>query len=174
MPVDGSDCMTLYDFYQTFIRHFLNSFSGGFIRQINKDIEITVDGTRTGFRLTKPDAFSGVTLLRLLMRLEEKDEHPTMLDPVSFLSVEELHSVMTAVPNHTSVLLPAGRKQRQIPTPLNGTITVYPATERRSPERFSSSCCKEKDGIIRWVFSFEAGVVQPYMWLFISVIMHST
>ena len=93
---------------------FLNSFSGGFIRQINKDIEITVDGTRTGFRLTKPDAFSGVTLLRLLMPLEEKDEHPTMLDPVPFLSVEELHSVMTAVPNHTSVLLPAGRKQRQI------------------------------------------------------------
>jgi hypothetical protein len=34
------------------------------MRQITKDIEITVDGTRQGFRLFKPDAFSGVMLLR--------------------------------------------------------------------------------------------------------------
>ena len=40
------------------------------MRQITKDIEITIDGNAVGFRLTKLDAFSGVTLLRLLMRLE--------------------------------------------------------------------------------------------------------
>ena len=39
------------------------------MRQITKDIQITIDGAPTGFRLTKPDAFSGITLLRLLMRL---------------------------------------------------------------------------------------------------------
>ncbi len=41
------------------------------MRQITKDIEISIDGTPVGFRLTKLDAFSGITLLRLLMRLGE-------------------------------------------------------------------------------------------------------
>ena len=41
------------------------------MRQITKDIEITIDGNAVGFRLTKLDAFSGVMLLRLLMRLGE-------------------------------------------------------------------------------------------------------
>ena len=41
------------------------------MRQITKDIEITIDGNAVGFRLTKLDAFSGVALLRLLMRLGE-------------------------------------------------------------------------------------------------------
>ena len=40
------------------------------MRQITKDIQITLDGQPMGFCLTKLDAFSGVTLLRLLMRLE--------------------------------------------------------------------------------------------------------
>ncbi len=30
------------------------------MRQITKDIQITIDGSPQGFRLTKPDAFSGV------------------------------------------------------------------------------------------------------------------
>ena len=41
------------------------------MRQISKDIEITIDGSPVGFRLSKLDAFSGVMLLRLLMRLGE-------------------------------------------------------------------------------------------------------
>ena len=41
------------------------------MRQITRDIQISIDGNQTGFRLTKLDAFSGITLLRLLMRLEE-------------------------------------------------------------------------------------------------------
>jgi predicted acyltransferase len=36
------------------------------MRQITKDIEITIDGNAVGFRLTKLDAFSGVSLLRML------------------------------------------------------------------------------------------------------------
>ena len=42
------------------------------MRQITKDIQITIDGSLQGFRLTKPDAFSGVEILRLLLRLQEK------------------------------------------------------------------------------------------------------
>ena len=42
------------------------------MRQITKDIQINIDGSPVGFRLTKLDAFSGVMLLRLLMRLEDK------------------------------------------------------------------------------------------------------
>ena len=98
------------------------------MRQITKDIEITIDGSRTGFRLFKLDAFSGVTLLRLLMRLEEKNDHPTMLDLIASLSEEELRSVMTAVFNHISVLLPAG------PHPvMTGSEWGYPELEHDTP-----------------------------------------
>ncbi len=75
------------------------------MREITKDIEITIDGKPVGFRLTKLDAFSGVALLRLLMRL---DGNPTMLDLIASLSEDELRSVMTSVLNHVEVLLPAG------------------------------------------------------------------
>ena len=78
------------------------------MRQITKDIQLTIDGSPVSFRLTKLDAFSGVTLLRLLMRLEVENDHPTLLDLISSLSEEELRSVMTSVLNHTAVLLPAG------------------------------------------------------------------
>ena len=44
------------------------------MRQITKDIQIKIDGNPVGFRLTKLDAFSGVTLMRLLMRLENQAE----------------------------------------------------------------------------------------------------
>ena len=79
------------------------------MRQITKDIEITIDGNAVGFRLTKLDAFSGVMLLRLLMRLEgqaeqgdgfcrstdvEQENCPrrsafTLLDLISFLTTGE-------------------------------------------------------------------------------------
>ena len=98
------------------------------MRQITKDIEITVDGTGMGFRLTKLDAFSGVRLLRLLMRLENQNASPTMLDLVSSLSDEELRSVMTAVLNHTAVLLPAG------PNPvMTGNEWGYPEIRHDTP-----------------------------------------
>ncbi len=98
------------------------------MRQITKDIRITIDGSPTGFRLTKLDAFSGVTLLRLLMRLEEKNDHPSLLDLISSLSDEELHSVMASVLNHAEVLLPAG------PNPvMTGSEWSYPEIQHDTP-----------------------------------------
>ena len=119
------------------------------MRAITKDIEITIDGSRAGFRLTKLDAFSGVALLRLLMRVEEKVSSPTLLDLISSLSEEELRSVMTAVLNHTSVLLPAG------PHPvMTGTEWGYPELEYDTP-----SCMKLLLEGIAWSLSgfFGAG-----------------
>ena len=75
------------------------------MRQISKDIEIIIDGSPVDFRLSKLDAFSGVTLLRLLMRLENQNTAPTMLDLIASLSEDELRSVMTLLFNHISVLL---------------------------------------------------------------------
>ena len=98
------------------------------MRQISKDIQITIDGTPRGFRLTKLDAFSGVMLLRLLMRLEHQNDHPTLLNLLSSLSEEELRSVMTSVLNHVSVLLPAG------PQPvMTGPEWGYPELEYDTP-----------------------------------------
>ena len=102
------------------------------MRQITKDIEIKMDGNQVGFRLSKLDAFSGVLLLRLLMRLEEQrkgwpgqeKENLTLLDLVASLSEEELRSLMTAVLNRVSVLLPAG------PHPvMSGSEWGYPELE---------------------------------------------
>ena len=62
------------------------------MRTINKDISLKIDGQEVSFRLTKLDAFSGVALLRLLMRVEEKVSSPTLLDLVSSLSVSTLPS----------------------------------------------------------------------------------
>ena len=112
------------------------------MRQITRDIEITVGGSPLGFRLTKLDAFSGVMLLRLLMRLEDhqrgspgqaaQPKSLTLLDLIASLSEEELRSVMTSVLNHTAVLLPAG------PHPvMTGSEWGYPELEHDAP-----SCMK--------------------------------
>ena len=125
------------------------------MRQITKDIQLTIDGSPLGFRLTKLDAFSGVTLLRLLMRLTENLEkcHPeqasaqskdlTVLDLIASLSEEELRSVMTSVLNHTAVLLPAG------PHPvMTGPEWGYPELEHDTP-----SCVKLLLEGIAWSLS---------------------
>ena len=94
------------------------------MRQITKDIQISIDGSQIGFRLSKLDAFSGVALLRLLMRIEEHKQGITMMDLIASLSEEELRSVLTAVLNHVSVLLPAG------PQPvMTGSEWGYPELE---------------------------------------------
>ena len=98
------------------------------MRVITKDIAFKVEGQELGFRLTKLDAFSGIMLLRLLMRLEEHKQGMTMLDLIASLSEEELRSVMTAVLNHTAVLLPAG------PQPvMTGPEWGYPELEHDTP-----------------------------------------
>ena len=83
------------------------------MRNITKDITLTIDGSPQGFRLTKPDAFSGVEILRLLLRLQDRWEAvrrdgSNVLDLITSLSRDELRSVMTSCLNHTEVLLPAG------------------------------------------------------------------
>ncbi len=113
------------------------------MRQITKDIEITIDGKPVGFRLFKLDAFSGVILLRLLMRLENQNDHPTMLDLIASLSEDELRSVMTSVLNHVSILLPAG------PHPvMTGSEWGYPELEHDTP-----SCMKLLLEGIAWSLS---------------------
>ena len=106
------------------------------MRQITKDIQLAIDGSVQGFRLTKLDAFSGVALLRLLMRLEQQEavqqKDLTLLDLIASLSGEELRSVMTSVLNHTAALLPAG------PQPvMTGSEWGYPELEHDTP-----SCMK--------------------------------
>ena len=111
--------------------------------RITKDISLQIDGQEVSFRLTKLDAFSGVALLRLLMRVEEKVSSPTLLDLVSSLSENELRSVMTAVLNHTAVLLPAG------PHPvMTGSEWGYPELEHDTP-----SCMKLLLEGIAWSLS---------------------
>ena len=78
------------------------------MRDIIKNIRLSIDGKPMDFRLTKLDAFSGVSLLRLLIRLNESEQKSSTLDLVASLSDEELRSVMTSCLNHTEVLLPAG------------------------------------------------------------------
>ena len=80
------------------------------MRRISKDLSLTIGGSPLSFRLTKPDAFSGVEILRLLLRLQDQrpDENPSVLDLITSLSADELRSVMTSCLNHTEVLLPAG------------------------------------------------------------------
>ena len=78
------------------------------MRIITKDIQFFIGGSPQGFRLTKPDAFSGVEILRLLLRLQDRQSAPSVLDLITSLSSDELRSVMTSCLNHTEVLLPAG------------------------------------------------------------------
>ena len=123
------------------------------MRQITKDIEIMIDGNQVGFRLTKLDAFSGITLLRLLMRLENHNASPTMLDLIASLSEDELRSVMTSVFNHAEVLLPAG------PHPvMTGSEWGYPELEHDTP-----SCMKLLLEGIAWSLSgfFGGGRSRP-------------
>ena len=92
------------------------------MRNIFKDVTLTIDGSPQGFRLTKPDAFSGVEILQLLLRLQDHTQtSPTILDLITSLSTDELRSVMTSCLNHVSVLLPAG------PNPvMTGSEWGYP------------------------------------------------
>ena len=120
------------------------------MRQISKDIEITIDGSPVGFRLSTLDAFSGVMLLRLLMRLENQNTAPTMLNLIASLSEDELRSVMKSVFNHISVLLPAG------PHPvMTGSEWGYPELEHDTP-----TCMKLLLEGIAWSLSGFFGGVQ--------------
>ena len=101
----------------------MKSGEWSYMRIITKDITLTIDGSPQGFRLTKPDAFSGVEILRLLLRLQDSrlETSPSVLDLITSLSSDELRSVMTSCLNHVSILLPAG------PNPvMSGSEWGYP------------------------------------------------
>ncbi len=75
------------------------------MREITKAISIPVDGNAKDFRLTKLDAFSGASLLRLLSGMPEK---ASAADLFSCLSDADLRSLMVTCLQHCEVLLPAG------------------------------------------------------------------
>jgi len=76
------------------------------MREITKTLSIPVDGKPSDFRLTKLDAFSGASLLRLMARLPEGGASVEVL--LSCLSDADLHSLMTVCLEHAEVMLPAG------------------------------------------------------------------
>lgn len=124
------------------------------MRQITKNMQLTVDGQETDFRLTKLDAFSGVALLRLLSKMPAASDRKEIsrcarndsrgesdaLDGVIPSSVEgspspaltffnaiplpDLRVLMTVCLEHTEVRLPAG----WIPVLTKGEWT-YPELE---------------------------------------------
>ena len=76
------------------------------MRNISKTISVPVDGKPRDFRLTKLDAFSGASLLRLMARLPEGGASVEML--LSCLSDADLRALMTVCLEHVEVMLPAG------------------------------------------------------------------
>ena len=79
------------------------------MRDIIKNIRLSIDGAEMDFRLTKLDAFSGAELLRLLAKMPEAPGSGELLiDMFVSMAPEDLRSVMISCLNHVEVLLPAG------------------------------------------------------------------
>ena len=78
------------------------------MREIEKTISIPVDGKPSDFRLTKLDAFSGASLLRMLSGMRKNPGDDSVLGFITSLSEPELRSLMTTCLQHCEVLLPAG------------------------------------------------------------------
>ena len=78
------------------------------MREIEKTISIPVDGKPSDFRLTKLDAFSGASLLRMLSGMRKDPGDDFVLGFITSLSEPELRSLMTTCLQHCEVLLPAG------------------------------------------------------------------
>ena len=76
------------------------------MREITKTISVPVDGKPMDFRLTKLDAFSGVTLLRMISGM--KEEKTSLMDLFFSLPEPDLRSLMTTCLQHCEVFLPAG------------------------------------------------------------------
>ncbi len=79
------------------------------MRNIIKNIQLSIEGTEMDFRLTKLDAFSGAELLRLLAKMPEaSDSRELLAEMFVSMAPEDLRSVMISCLNHVEVLLPAG------------------------------------------------------------------
>ncbi len=78
------------------------------MREIAKNISIPVDGKNIDFRLTKLDAFSGASLLRMLSNMPQASSGDSVMGFISHLSESDLRSLMITCLQHCEVLLPAG------------------------------------------------------------------
>ena len=78
------------------------------MREIVKTISIPVEGKPKDFRLTKLDAFSGVTLLRMLSGMPKDSGGESAIGFITSLSEPDLRSLMATCLQHCEVLLPAG------------------------------------------------------------------
>ena len=78
------------------------------MREIEKTISIPVEGKPMNFRLTKLDAFSGASLLRMLSGMRKNPGDDSVLGFITSLSEPDLRSLMITCLQHCEVLLPAG------------------------------------------------------------------
>ena len=78
------------------------------MREIEKTISIPVEGKPMNFRLTKLDAFSGASLLRMLSGMRKDPGDDSVLGFITSLSEPDLRSLMITCLQHCVVLLPAG------------------------------------------------------------------
>ena len=78
------------------------------MREIIKTISVPADGKTRDFRLTKLDAFSGVSLLRMLSNMPQASSSDSVMGFITHLSESDLRSLMTTCLQHCEVLLPAG------------------------------------------------------------------
>ena len=77
------------------------------MREIQKILSVSMEGKTADFRLTKLDAFSGVSLLRMLSGMPKDPGGETVLDFITGLSEADLRSLMMTCLQHTEVLLQA-------------------------------------------------------------------
>ena len=94
------------------------------MREIEKTISIPVEGKPMDFRLTKLDAFSGASLLRMLSGMRKDPGDDSVLGFITSLSEPDLRSLMITCLQHCEVLLPAG----WMPVMIRGEWT-YPELE---------------------------------------------
>ena len=78
------------------------------MREIQKILSVSMEGKTADFRLTKLDAFSGVSLLRMLSGMPQASSGDSVLGFLTSLSEPDLRSLMTACLQHCEMLLPAG------------------------------------------------------------------
>jgi hypothetical protein len=78
------------------------------MRDIVKSISVSMDGKPMDFRLTKLDAFSGASLLRMLSGMRKNPGDDSVLGFITSLSEPDLRSLMITCLQHCEVLLPAG------------------------------------------------------------------
>ena len=78
------------------------------MREIMKILPVPVDGKSQDFRLTKLDAFSGASLLRMLSGMRKDPGDDSIMGFITSLSEPDLRSLMTTCLQHCEVRLPAG------------------------------------------------------------------